>query len=441
MIHTIRTRHLVGLLCLSTVASLTAIDVGVARAEEGHAHNLFCGHDHSGPGLAFSQTSRWTQTATDGSGLQRGQPTTLTWSIVPDGTDWFFGDSSIVSFLDSTIGGGPGGSGDLTQRPWFSLIDESLNRWGQVSGLSYVYVGDDGAALGAQGVLGARGDVRIGGTFDDGNGGVLARNQLPNGGDMNIDTGDTNFYGQSFQNFLPLRNVIQHEHGHGLGMLHVESNNSGFLMEPFIQYGFDGIQLDEIRAVQLFYGDALEKNGGNNTSGTATVLGNIQNGDAAIGLDAPTGDVGGAPEVFPGQTDFISLGSEDDTDFFSFDIDSASELSVLLTPRGATYSQGPQGGSQSDTDTTDDVDLILSIFDTDGFTLLADADLTGNGFAEFIDGLLLDGAGTYFARVTGVGTNVQLYSLELSAVAVPEPATLAGLGVAGLALLRRRRAA
>ncbi len=409
----------------------------------GHVHDLFCGTDHSGgvPGGAhsFQQNTRWTSTATNGGGLQLGDPTTITWSFVPDGASWDEGPSDLISFLDSTIGSGPGGS-DLTQRPWFDSFSSSFDRWSSISGLSYVYEpNDDGASANsnAPGSLGVRGDVRIGGGFIDGNSGVLAFNFFPNDGDMTLDTGDFNFYGNTSNNSRRLRNVVQHEHGHGLGMSHVESSDSGFLMEPFIQTSFDGVQLDEIRGVQLFYGDALEKNGGNNTSATATVLGNIQDASAGIGLDAPNGDTGGAPRVFSNQTDFISLGSEADTDFFSFDVDVASELLAILTPRGATYSQGPQNGSQSDTDTTDDVDLILSIFDTDGTTLLASSDATGNGFSETVAGLLLDDAGTYFARIMGVGSNMQFYSLELSSVAIPEPTALA-LAALGLPLALRR---
>ena len=35
---------------------------------------------------AASVLDRWTRTATDGSDIVRGEPITLTWSILPDGT-------------------------------------------------------------------------------------------------------------------------------------------------------------------------------------------------------------------------------------------------------------------------------------------------------------------------------------------------------------------
>ncbi|MCQ6458457.1 matrixin family metalloprotease, partial [Vibrio parahaemolyticus] len=88
-----------------------------------------------------------------------------------------------------------------------------------------------------------RGDVRIGGHTIDGSSGTLAYNFFPNTSDMVIDTADS-FYSVTTDNSLRLRNVIMHEAGHGLGISHVESNNGSFLMEPFINLGFDGPQFD-----------------------------------------------------------------------------------------------------------------------------------------------------------------------------------------------------
>ncbi len=42
----------------------------------------------------------------------------------------------ITSFLDSTLGGG---SGSLTQRPWFGLIQSSYDQWSQSNGLAFSY--------------------------------------------------------------------------------------------------------------------------------------------------------------------------------------------------------------------------------------------------------------------------------------------------------------
>ncbi len=73
--------------------------------------------DSSASGNAFRASVRWSATATDGFGLQQGDPTTLTWSIVQDGlsipgTSEPTANSNLVAFLDGIY---PGGSGpDLT---------------------------------------------------------------------------------------------------------------------------------------------------------------------------------------------------------------------------------------------------------------------------------------------------------------------------------------
>ena len=109
------------------------------------------------------------------------------------------------------------------------------------------------------GVLGMRGDVRIGGAFIDGASGTLAYTWLPNSGDVVIDTGETNFYSNSANNYRQLRNTIMHELGHAFGLLHIESSTDVLLMEPFISTSIDGPQLDDIRGIQGFYGDVLER--------------------------------------------------------------------------------------------------------------------------------------------------------------------------------------
>jgi len=120
----------------------------------------------------------------------------------------------------------------------------------------------------ASGVLGVRGDVRISGHFIDGNSGVLAYNFFPNFGDMVIDTGD-NTYNNTASNSLILRNILAHEHGHGLGISHVCPVNQTKLMEPFLTTAFDGPQPDDILAGNRGYGDDNEHN---DTPGTATGL-------------------------------------------------------------------------------------------------------------------------------------------------------------------------
>lgn len=88
--------------------------------------------------------ARWTSTATNGGGLNQGDPTTLTWSIIPDGTpisragdiaEEKNSNSDLIKYLDKEVGAGPGGA-DLTLRPWFSLFFDSFNRLSEVSPIS-----------------------------------------------------------------------------------------------------------------------------------------------------------------------------------------------------------------------------------------------------------------------------------------------------------------
>ena len=374
-------------------------------------------------------SQRWNSTATDGGGLQFGDATTLTWSLVPDGTDWSFNQNSrLIARLDE-IYGVTNGDTDYAARPWFSVFTDTFNRYSQLSGLSYVYQPtDDGAALGANGVLGRRGDVRIGGTGIGG--AAVGVNGGPGDGDMTLRV-DTNY----FNNRNNLVQTIMHEHGHGVGLNHVRSPTP-FLMDPVIQPQFFGPQLDDLRGIQRTYGDVFEKNGGNDDHAAATPL-TLVNGKAAIGTDGGT-DI----RIGRGETDFVSIDNPTDTDFFRFTVKAPSLLDAVLDPLGTIYQWRPDvdGEELRTIDTTDDLNLTLAIFGTDGATSLGLSNSGGFGVSESLTGLLLPTAGTYYARITGGGAQqMQFYGLSLTATAVvPEPAGLALLALGGLALRRRR---
>ncbi|NOY41543.1 MAG: matrixin family metalloprotease [Planctomycetes bacterium] len=366
------------------------------------------------PAAAYEATGRWVSTASGSAGVA-GDPVTLTWSIVADGTNLTGqGPSDLVSFLDTNLGLGPGGS-DLTQRPWFPHFSTAFDRWSELSGITYVYEpNDDGVTQGDTftGILGVRGDVRLGGASIDGVAGTVAFNYFPDIGDMVLDTDDVDYFSNSSFNFRRFRNTVMHEAGHGFGLAHMESSTSRFLLEPSIPPLFDGPQFDDIRGVQALYGDFYEKSNsslGNDSAALATGLGAIAAGSTvSLGLDAVDTVVGWT------DIDFLSIDSNADTDFFSFTVDGPSLLEVALTPLGPTYSQGPEGGSQSSIDTSALSDLALAVFDTDGISLLGTADLVGVGLAESLTALSLPGAGEYYVRVAGADAAIQFYQLDLS---------------------------
>ena len=366
------------------------------------------------------RSDRWTSTATDGNTGLLGNPVTITWSIARDGQDFTaIGNtpSDLVSFLDTQWStSGPATS--FETRAWFDPLKQGFERWGEISGVSYVYEPNDSGNFGASGVLGVRGDVRVGGFDLDGSGGVIARNFFPNGGEMVLDTTEiTALDPNSFNSNRRFRNVISHEHGHGLGLDHAIDDVAGatFLMNPSLSQAFDGPQFHDILAVQRGYGDALEKNGGNDTLDDATSLGEIAGGTSAgIGFDTP--DLGGNPTgISMDQTDFISIDDINDIDFFQFSVDGPSTTEIVLNPRGPSYGVVVQGNPQLPTmefNASEQSDLVLSIFDQSG-TLLSQVDASGLGDDETSGPISLSGAGDYFVRVTGKAKAVQMYSLEV----------------------------
>jgi hypothetical protein len=358
----------------------------------------------------FQTKPRWEQTATDPITGAAGNPITLTWGFVADGmmiNGYNFepaSPSNLIASLNSEYG---------SEATWLPLFQSVFDVWSAKTGVSYVYQPtDDGTPFGsASGQLGVRADIRIGGHPMDGVFGTLAYNFYPGtdvGGDMVIDTNEflaatETTSGGVFRiqssNNRPLRNTLAHEHGHGLGLAHVLPTNGTKLMEPSLTIGFDGPQYDDFLGAQSLYGDALEKNGRNETAATASNLGTLGTGALTLAT-------------------FVST-STNDLDYFRFTLDGSRTLSLNTAPVGSTYTQGPQtGGPTAPFDAGAQADLTLNLYAADGTTLIQSVNLTSLGGVESINSLNL-AAGTYVARVTGTGAT-QMYQLTATAV-VPTP--------------------
>ena len=367
----------------------------------------------------------WTNTSSGTSSL--GSPAELTWSIVPNGTTLPRGlgepssPSNLISFLDGIHHGGasPGGS-DLTQRDWFPLLEESFERWDALSGISFNYESnDDGAPLSSsnRGVLGRRGDHRISGHSIDGqtNPTFLAYNFFPNHSDMVIDTDEINRWGNPENNFIRFRNMLMHEVGHGLGLNHLISNNANFLMEPFLATQFEGPQLDDILGIHRLYGDANEEGPGNDDYLNATSLGRFwPEQSTRVGTDAAD------TVVEFSDIDFLSIDDDSDVDFFRFTLLAPGFVDLELTPVGPTYLEGPQNGSQRVFSTSTLSDLSLSLWDSDGTTLLDTANDSGLGGVEQLEDVFLFKPGDYFVSVEGAQNAAQFYELGLD-IGLPIP--------------------
>ncbi|MEO0530620.1 MAG: matrixin family metalloprotease [Planctomycetota bacterium] len=403
------------------------------------------------PNAEFRPDDRWNRTATEGFiGSARGVPATVTWGIIDDGTSITGGregtsPSDLIDMLNRQHGASR--TGLVEDAPWFRFFEDSFNRISELSGVTYIYEPNDGGApivnTGASqaGVPGQYPDVRIGGHFvgssDTGN--TLAYNYFPDHGDMVIDTDDAAFFNNSFRDYRRLRNTIMHEAGHGLGLSHVESSNSGQLMEPFIQTGFEGPQIDDILALHRNYGDVFEKlNGGNDSGRSPTRIGTFDDDDTWV-----LGNDGRKSVVERDDADFVSIDGARDVDFFLFNVDVPSIVDVTLFQVGRTYNEGRQNQEQSQLVTSQLNPLELTVLSgVNGSGIITEAE--GEVIARLgkeVSSLELDPGRDYYIRVNGTVDNVQLYELRLNFAEIPEPTAVLLLAVAAGCGLTRRRAA
>lgn len=380
---------------------------------------------------AFFANGQWTVTATDQAASPLGNPVTLTWSIVPDGTlirnvvNGQDRTSDLISDFDALLGGG---TGPLEERPWFTFFEQSFGRWSELSGVNVVYEpNDDGQTLGEfPGELGTRGDIRIGGATIDGNGGAYGQAGFVPFADITIDTSDTLRFGNPSGNYFELRQTLMHEFGHSLGLGHNQALGAFVLMHPFAQTLFDGPQFDDIRGAHHLYGDVYEKGSpnGNNSPANATPLGPIPSGTTReVGADVPFQ----TSALSPALKDFVSISNDDDIDFWKFSILDPSIVDLQLTPGGFLY-QEKRGNELQFTaiDTRQQSNLSLELWSLGGEAeLLMSASDTGFGIAESLIGVALD-PGEYAARVSGNTANVQLYALSIGVEADPIVTTIAG---------------
>ena len=344
---------------------------------------------------AYNRGARWTSTSYGSTG-NRGNPIRLRWSFVPDGVQLpGLNNSTQPSNLFSSMNSKFGGNTTL----WQTQFRNSFARWQQVAGIRYEEVRDDGAAFpnSPGSATAPRGDVRIGARPLDGANGVLAFNYFPNTGDMVLDSSEN--WQSSSGTYRFLRNVVMHEHGHGLGLGHVIPTNSTKLMEPYLNTNFDGPQDDDIRGAHRNYGDPYEPN---NSASQATVIDMTNTNNITL--------------------DFPSLDRTADVDWYRLEIPAFRRLTITVTPIGAQYEVGPEGGTTTTVDTRLIQNLQLELRNSSG-AVIASATGNGVGQAEQIANFVLPPAGgTYYARVfSGPGStdDVQRYRLTVQTTTRP----------------------
>lgn len=373
---------------------------------------------------AYDIVNRWGATQVDGSGLQRGDPVTLRWSVVPDGQSYSrSSNSQLIQYLDDGWNI-PAAQRlpDLTNRSWWGVMNTAYSQFGRVSGISMVYVAEQNV----NGIdTGLEGDIRIGGeNIDNTPGGALADNTFPNDGDMRIDTTRESNGRPTFwhTNNAALRNLMIHETGHGVGLGHAQNTGVTAVMEGGLRTDIWGLQFDDIYALNRQYGDPLERNGGNNTAATATLLGNLSvGGDISIGRDA----VDSVVEQF--DDDWTGIDGSSDADWFRITTTAQGFANVKLTPIGPSYTSVQQGNFQSAAQS----DLVLQIFtQSPTLTLLEAANKEGLGSAETVGSRYLS-PGDYLIRVRGTQDLNQFYQLDIGLDAAPFAGTSADLNLDG----------
>ncbi len=361
----------------------------------------------------FLPTPRWETTAIDGNNDTRGNPTTITWSIVPDGAIVRSGANANVgapsnfrAWMGSIYGGGATGRAEDQQ--WFQLIQDGFDDLEEECGIDFVYEpADDGVEMlsGNRGIQNRRGDIRIGGALIDGDSNILAFAFAPNFGDVVFDTAD-NFVSQNTLNPNLFHNLLTHELGHALGLAHSCPRDQSKLMEPFILGNFRGPQFDTGYSLHSQYGDPLERHGNftdNDSAETATPLSLVR--------DQTLTEIN------------LSIDSRTDVDFFEFEASQFDLISIDANPnalRQRPYSEGPQLGDGSCSAGTifnpnNKHNLRLAILGSDGTTSLISSNTTSIGSTESIVNFEIPETGTYYIRVRGSSSfETQRYGLSVT---------------------------
>jgi hypothetical protein len=155
------------------------------------------------------------------------------------------------------------------------------------------------------------------------------------------------------------------------------------------------------------YGDANEKNCGNNTLATPTALGALSNDRFPLTAGGDADGLGISSE----QEGFVSIDDNGDLDIYSFTLASTELVNIVLTPRGIAYTYQPEGGPAIPIDAQRQSDLTLKLYNSAG-NVLADLDATGLGGDETVSDLSLV-AGTYRIRIDGKANAAQMYRLQI----------------------------
>lgn len=388
-----------------------------------------CGVPPSIPGLDyFLAPDAWNG---DGGQSEAGQAQAahLTYSFPDDGVDWFTvangrGPNNLNSRLTAVFGAGNRDRGR-------EYIRQALAAYRACSGLTYDEVLDDNSAqTTATERVSSRGDIRIAGVAVAasqacaGGSCLIGRNNFPSdGGDMtlNTDPGTVDIL-QPLSDYQMFRNLVAHEHGHGIGLYHATPCNQTKIMEPTVPTAISLLQLDDRRGVLRNYDDRFALRAAPNHSLVrAHDFGN---------LTTPTLRA-------VRERDLCMTGTGGNEDWFTFTLSIPQSGFISVDPQGGDpYPCGLQTGGCNPTspppvDPARAGNLHTTLYDSAGSPL---GDIYPGAGIGGILGFSLP-AGTYSLRVEDLGPNpsqnqvVQLYELDitLGSTSKAPPVAIAGI--------------
>lgn len=361
-------------------------------------------------GERFYTTNRWNFAPI-------GEGSEISYSFVPDGTfvprmfpsDPSNGDTSVLfQRMDELFGDGDVMTDDTGL--WKPLFRQAFDTWERATGNTFVEVPDDGESYPAAAGGAGRGDIRISMREIDGVAGLLAYNNFPaTGGDLLLDADEN--WANPFNDFLRLRNIVTHELGHAIGVLHICPAGGDWLMEPFLNLNFDGPQSEDIRGAQSMYGDRFEPND-TPAEPASLITPNPNVSDPQLQLNTA-------------QT-YEDLGTlfSSDNDYFEIGVPPGGTISCTITPTGETFSQAPQletgfCGIPTQTSSLIVHDLAFEILPSGGGAPLITVNDAGIAGPESLTDFVLEDGGLYLIRVfvnstlRGTENEVQLYDMQV----------------------------